>query len=58
MILICLDNFAYNERFYPSRSVRLSNNNVNFRTENKKLVKKRLVLKFENFHVELRDFKC
>ena len=44
MILICLDIYRDDERLYPPRSVRISNNKVSFGLKNKKLSKKLLAL--------------
>ena len=44
MILIILNIFRDDELLYPSGCVRLSNNKLSFGPENKKLIKKRLIL--------------
>ena len=44
MILVFVDIFRDDERLYPSRSVRLSNNKLNLGPENKKPEIKKLVV--------------
>ena len=44
VVLLCLDIFQDIERLYPSRGAQLSNNKVSFGIENKKLIRKLLVL--------------
>ena len=44
LVLLCLDIFHDIERLYPARGAQLSNNKVSFGIENKKLIKKLLVL--------------
>ena len=55
MTLIYFDILRDNERLFPPRSVRLSNNKMSFDVENDKLSKRLLLLKLKNFHVKLRD---
>ena len=55
VILVCLNIFRDVERLYPTRGVRLSTN-ASFGPENKKLIKKLLVLELQNFYIELWDF--
>ena len=52
-----MDIFCDNERIYPSRSVRFSNNKASSGPENKRLIKKCLVLKLKNFGLRLRNFQ-
>ena len=49
MISFCLDIFRDNERIYSPKSVRFFNNKASSGPENKKLIKKCLVLILKSF---------
>ena len=54
--MICLDYFRDVERLYPPRSLRLSSLKASFGLENKKIIKKLLILECQNFYAKLRNF--
>ena len=55
MISFCLHIFRDNECIFPSRSVGFSNNKATFGPENKRLLRKCLVLELKSFHFRLRN---